>query len=84
MRNMLGDVCYLMWPDLIGPNTCNRYDVMTHYCSPLTHTHTHTHTQVSLLADLGSIGLLFAIMFTPHTPENVTKRLGIVHICIYI
>ncbi|CAI8043215.1 Probable Bax inhibitor 1 [Geodia barretti] len=32
--------------------------------------------QVSLLAVLGSIGLLFAIMFTPHTPENVTKRLG--------
>jgi FtsH-binding integral membrane protein len=40
--------------------------------------------QVSLLAVLGSIGLLFAIMLTPHTPENVTKRLGIVHICIYI
>ena len=33
-------------------------------------------SQISILAVLGSIGLLFAIMFTPHTPENATKRLG--------
>ena len=43
----------------------------------------HTHTQLSLLAILGSIILLFAIMGTPHTPENVAKRLGMITILIH-